>query len=83
MYFPTSAVLGGLLSSTLALVPSLFDHYGVSHNVQRRQASSTFPPAAGTSSLSAPMEVSGTFDGGMVRFDRGGTSIGRLPRYVS
>lgn len=74
MHFSTTAVLAGLLSGTLALVPSPFDHYGVSHTVQRRQASSTFPQAAGTSSLSEPMEVSGTFDGGMVRFDRGGMS---------
>ena len=29
------------------------------------------PDAAGTSSLSEPMEVTGTFDGGMLRFDRG------------
>jgi hypothetical protein len=71
MHLTTAAVLAGLLSGTSALVSSPFEHYGVSHSVQKRQASSTFPKVAGTSSLTKPMEVSGTFDGGMVRFDRG------------
>lgn len=40
--------------------------------VTKRQASSTFPTAAGYSALSKPMVVTGTFDGKMYRFDRGG-----------
>ncbi|CAE6444674.1 unnamed protein product [Rhizoctonia solani] len=37
----------------------------------KRAASCTFPSPPTTSSLSAPMTVKGTFDGGNVRFDRG------------
>ncbi|KAF8755960.1 Pectate lyase [Rhizoctonia solani] len=37
----------------------------------KRAASCTFPTPPKTSSLSAPMSVKGTFDGGNVRFDRG------------
>ena len=83
MRFTSAAVLAGLLSSGSALVPSPFEHYGVSHTAQKRQASSTFPQAAGTSSLSEPMEVSGTFDGGMVRFDRGGVCTRQCPILLS
>ncbi|KAG9121680.1 hypothetical protein FRC07_002275 [Ceratobasidium sp. 392] len=37
----------------------------------KRAASCTFPSPPKTSSLSAPISVTGTFDGGNVRFDRG------------
>ncbi|KAF8602435.1 hypothetical protein BDV93DRAFT_443985 [Ceratobasidium sp. AG-I] len=37
----------------------------------KRVASCTFPTPPATSSLSAPITVTGTFDGGNVRFDRG------------
>ncbi|KAG8711654.1 hypothetical protein FRC11_002233 [Ceratobasidium sp. 423] len=37
----------------------------------KRAASCTFPSPPKTSSLSAPITVTGTFDGGNVRFDRG------------
>ncbi|CAE6521264.1 hypothetical protein RSOLAG22IIIB_06171 [Rhizoctonia solani] len=37
----------------------------------KRAASCTFPNPPKTSSLSAPMTVKGTFDGGNVRYDRG------------
>ncbi|KAG9080345.1 hypothetical protein FRC06_006760, partial [Ceratobasidium sp. 370] len=37
----------------------------------KRAASCTFPTPPKTSSLSAPITVTGTFDGGNVRFDRG------------
>ncbi|KAF2464274.1 uncharacterized protein BDR25DRAFT_319338 [Lindgomyces ingoldianus] len=40
-------------------------------------ATTTFPEAAGSSSLSEPMKVSGTFDGKMVRFDRGTACSGQ------
>jgi pectate lyase len=34
-------------------------------------ATTTFPSAAGSTSLSAPITVSGTYDGKMYRYDRG------------
>lgn len=34
-------------------------------------ATTTFPTAAGATTLSAPMSVTGTYDGGMKRFGRG------------
>ncbi|KAG8715144.1 hypothetical protein FRC09_016877, partial [Ceratobasidium sp. 395] len=37
----------------------------------KRAASCTFPSPPKTSSLSKPITVTGTFDGGNVRFDRG------------
>ncbi|CAE6430997.1 unnamed protein product [Rhizoctonia solani] len=37
----------------------------------KRAASCTLPSPAKTSSLSAPMTIKGTFDGGNVRYDRG------------
>ncbi|KAG8734571.1 hypothetical protein FRC10_011645, partial [Ceratobasidium sp. 414] len=37
----------------------------------KRAASCAFPTPPKTSSLSAPITVTGTFDGGNVRFDRG------------
>ncbi|CAE6495699.1 unnamed protein product, partial [Rhizoctonia solani] len=37
----------------------------------KRAASCTFPTPPKTSSLSAPITVTGTYDGGNVRFDRG------------
>ncbi|KDN42687.1 hypothetical protein RSAG8_06644, partial [Rhizoctonia solani AG-8 WAC10335] len=37
----------------------------------KRAASCTFPSPPKTSSLSSPMTVKGTFDGGNVRYDRG------------
>ncbi|KAF8606097.1 pectate lyase [Ceratobasidium sp. AG-I] len=37
----------------------------------KRAASCTFPTPPKTSSLSAPVNVTGTFDGGNVRYDRG------------
>src|SRR4051812_18138361 len=37
----------------------------------KRAASCSFPSPPKTSSLSAPITVTGTFDGGNVRFDRG------------
>ncbi|KAG8778600.1 hypothetical protein FRC12_024914 [Ceratobasidium sp. 428] len=37
----------------------------------KRAASCTFPSPPKTSSLSKPISVTGTFDGGNVRFDRG------------
>lgn len=37
-------------------------------------ATTTFPTAAGATTLSAPQTISGTFDGGMKRFGRGGKS---------
>ncbi|KAF2251601.1 polysaccharide lyase family 3 protein, partial [Trematosphaeria pertusa] len=40
-------------------------------------ATTTFPEAAGSSSLSEPMVVTGEFDGGMVRFDRGVSCTGQ------
>ncbi|KAH7113265.1 putative pectate lyase, partial [Dendryphion nanum] len=40
-------------------------------------ASSTFPTAAGESTLSEPMIVTGSFDGGMVRFGRGVSCSGQ------
>ncbi|KAH7091678.1 pectate lyase, partial [Paraphoma chrysanthemicola] len=40
-------------------------------------ASSTFPTAAGESTLSSPMSVTGTFDGGMIRFGRGVSCTGQ------
>ncbi|KAF8711965.1 Pectate lyase, partial [Rhizoctonia solani] len=42
-----------------------------SASFMKRAASCTFPTPPKTSSLSAPMSVKGTFDGGNVRFDRG------------
>lgn len=60
----------GLASAVSALrVPAEF--VGATQ-VSKRQASGTFPKAAGYSALSKPMTVTGTFDGKMARFDRGG-----------
>lgn len=60
----------GLASTVSALrVPTEF--LGATQ-ITKRQASSTFPAAAGYSALSKPMSVTGTFDGKMFRFDRGG-----------
>ena len=77
MHFTKATLVAALLSGASALVPSPFDNYGVSHVFEKRAASSTFPSAAGSSSLSSPMSVTGTFDGGMKRFDRGGKSYCR------
>ncbi|KAF2019865.1 polysaccharide lyase family 3 protein [Aaosphaeria arxii CBS 175.79] len=41
------------------------------------KASSTFPEAAGESTLAEPMSVTGEFDGGMTRFGRGVTCGGQ------
>lgn len=43
----------------------------------RRAASCTFPDPPSTSSLSEPMSVTGDFDGGNVRFDRGEACTGQ------
>ena len=71
MHF-TSAAVFGLMSTSYALIPSPFENYGVSHTIEKRLASGTFPTAAGTSSLSSPKSVTGVFDGKNFRFDRGG-----------
>ncbi|CAE6439078.1 unnamed protein product [Rhizoctonia solani] len=44
---------------------------GFDNALVKRAASCTFPSPPKTSSLSAPMAVKGTFDGGNVRYDRG------------
>ncbi|KAF2200235.1 pectate lyase [Delitschia confertaspora ATCC 74209] len=63
MHFSTTsaALAAAALLSTVSATPT---------NVIRA-ATTTFPTAAGTSHLSAPKVISGTFDGKMVRFDRG------------
>lgn len=38
---------------------------------EKRAASCTFPSPPRTSTISSPITVTGTFDGGNVRFDRG------------
>lgn len=42
----------------------------------KRAASCTFPSPPSTSSLSEPMTVTGSFDGGNIRFDRGSGACG-------
>lgn len=71
----SSAILLGLLAGVQALIASPFANSVSSRSLGKRLASSTFPSAAGTSSVSKPIEVSGVFDGKMYRYDRG-TSYG-------
>ncbi|EXJ80119.1 pectate lyase [Capronia coronata CBS 617.96] len=47
------------------------------HAPLHRRASFPIPAAKGTKSLSSPMTVSGTFDGGLVRYDRGKACTGQ------
>ncbi|KAG8716724.1 hypothetical protein FRC08_008923 [Ceratobasidium sp. 394] len=76
-YVALAALATSLFSATAA-APSPTTH--VDEFVRRdadappfikRAASCTFPTPPKTSSLSAPITVTGTFDGGNVRFDRG------------
>ncbi|CAE6440990.1 unnamed protein product [Rhizoctonia solani] len=63
----TAAV--ALFAQTAVAVPSpSVDANGI---YVKRAASCTFPNPSKTTSLSAPKTVSGTFDGGLARFDRG------------
>ncbi|KAF8602437.1 polysaccharide lyase family 3 protein, partial [Ceratobasidium sp. AG-I] len=73
-----SAVVGALVQSAQAAPSPTANH--VDEFVRRdaeappfvkRAASCTFPTPPKTSSLSAPITVTGTYDGGNVRFDRG------------
>lgn len=64
----TPVALLGLASSISALhIPRQY-----ANTTTTQAATSTFPEAAGYSELSEPMSVTGTFDGEMFRFDRGG-----------
>ncbi|CAE6521516.1 unnamed protein product [Rhizoctonia solani] len=72
--------LAAFAASLAAAAPSLTTQGHVDEFVRRdtdappfvkRAASCTFPTPPKTSSLSAPLIVTGTFDGGNVRFDRG------------
>jgi hypothetical protein len=62
----------------LALGASAWETSPTPSGIERRAASATFPNAAGYSALSKAMTVTGTFDGKMKRFDRGGMLA--LPR---
>ncbi|CUA78011.1 hypothetical protein RSOLAG22IIIB_12985 [Rhizoctonia solani] len=67
--FTTIIAASVFLAQTAVAVPSpSVDSNGV---YVKRAASCTFPGPPKTSSLSAPMTVKGTFDGGNVRYDRG------------
>ena len=66
----TSAAIVGLLTVVSALVPSPFGR-DATRSIEERQASSPFPSAGGYSKLSFAMSITGVFDGGMKRFDRG------------
>ncbi|KAG8704473.1 hypothetical protein FRC09_003506 [Ceratobasidium sp. 395] len=77
-YVALAALAASLFGSTIAAPSPTTTH--VDEFVRRdadappfvkRAASCTFPSPPKTSSLSAPMTVTGTFDGGNVRFDRG------------
>ncbi|CAE7145007.1 unnamed protein product [Rhizoctonia solani] len=74
------ATLAAFAASLVATAPSPTTQGHVDEFVRRdadaplfvkRAASCTFPTPPKTSSLSAPITVTGTFDGGNVRFDRG------------
>jgi hypothetical protein len=68
-----------LLLSSLALGAVSFDGFGLEPRKAplNRRASFPIPSAKGTKSLSSPMTVTGTFDGGLFRFDRGTTCGGQ------
>lgn len=63
-----------ILASTLFLALSALN---VAAKPTARAASCTFPSPPSTSSLSEPMTVTGDFDGGNVRFDRGTSCTGQ------
>ncbi|KAG8754691.1 hypothetical protein FRC11_006529 [Ceratobasidium sp. 423] len=65
--FATVAVVAGFFAqAALALPSTTTDGFNV-----KRAASCTFPTPPKTSSLSAAKTITGTFDGGNVRYDRG------------
>ncbi|KAL1670446.1 polysaccharide lyase family 3 protein [Schizophyllum commune] len=63
-----------ILASTLFLALTALN---VAAKPTARAASCTFPSPPSTSSLSEPMTVTGDFDGGNVRFDRGTSCTGQ------
>ncbi|KAG8711653.1 hypothetical protein FRC11_002232 [Ceratobasidium sp. 423] len=79
-YFALTALAAALFSQVAAMPSPTAVQAHVDEFVHRdadappfvkRAASCTFPSPPKTSSLSAPITVTGTFDGGNVRFDRG------------
>ncbi|CAE6458187.1 unnamed protein product [Rhizoctonia solani] len=76
--FALLSALSGVLVQSVYAAPSPTTHVDpfVRRDAEappfvKRAASCTFPSPPKTSSLSAPITVTGTFDGGNVRFDRG------------
>ncbi|KAG7088836.1 hypothetical protein E1B28_012791 [Marasmius oreades] len=67
--FSKLAVFIALAAAFVRAAPSATT--GDAEELAPRAASCTFPSPPRTSSLSAAMTISGTFDGGNVRFDRG------------
>ncbi|CAE6370655.1 unnamed protein product [Rhizoctonia solani] len=67
-YSTIVAIAAFFAQSAIAVPSPSVDANGV---YVKRAASCTFPKPPKTSSLSAPMTVKGTFDGGNVRYDRG------------
>ena len=55
----------------MQLINSAIVAFSVGAAVVSAAATTTFPSAAGATSLSAPITVTGTFDGKMYRYDRG------------
>ncbi|KAJ1301471.1 hypothetical protein OPQ81_008728 [Rhizoctonia solani] len=67
--FTTVIAAAAFFAQSVVAVPSpSVDANGI---YVKRAASCTFPSPPKTSSLSAPMTIKGTFDGGNVRYDRG------------
>jgi hypothetical protein len=64
-------------TSTAASEPTGFTGRNSTSNGGSTTASKTFPTAAGESTLSEPIVVTGEFDGGMVRFGRGVSCTGQ------
>lgn len=72
--FATMAAVAGFLTQAVLAIPSpTTDANGV---YVKRAASCTFPTPPKTSSLSAAKTITGTFDGGNVRYDRGSGACG-------
>ena len=67
MFAFSFTVIVALAASVIA-VPSPSDAFS---KTEKRAASCTFPSPPKTSSLSAAKTITGVFDGGNVRFDRG------------
>lgn len=70
LHFKNLLLATAFVASVLASpAPNPFEPTPV---LKKRFATNTIPASKGYSALSTPKVVTGTFDGGMVRYDRGG-----------